>query len=506
MKLTAEEIRVLGCLMEKAATTPDQYPLSTNALITACNQKSSREPVVAYDERTVAETMLLLRPAGLARTVKAGRTDKHRHVLDEALELNVEQLAVLAVAMLRGPQSTGELRTRTERYVGFETVEQVEAVLQQLSAREEPLMRNLGRGSGQSQDRWGHLLGGTDHGREIKADSRLQPADRMRAQATPIEDSPTESPVFRQVDQVEDTISSNLTANDVEAFHRSLSNWGRWGGADQLGALNLITEAKRVTAARLVRSGKTVSLARPIDTSPAPDNPQPAAHHMLGTHTEGHGADYLAIAPHGYATSHLDALCHIFHEDQLYNGYSTRTVTAHGSEKLGVHQLRSGVVTRGVLLDIPLIRGVDSLEPGTAIGPDELEAAEAAAGVTVEPGDLLVVRTGRWGWRQKHGPWVARERLAGLHASCLPWLRERDVAILGSDGVSDVHPSGIEGSRLPIHQVAIVAMGLHLLDNLDLDDLAATCLDESRWEFLLTVAPLVLVGGTASPVNPIALF
>ena len=164
-----------------------------------------------------------------------------------------------------------------------------------------------------------------------------------------------------------------------------------------------------------------------------------------------------------------------------------------------------------MLLDIPTVRGVEALEPGTAITVDDLEAAEDAAGVRVGTGDLLLVRTGRWAWRRQHGPWNPREQLAGLHASCLPWLHEREVAILGGDGVSDVHPSHVDAAggdpvRLPIHTVGIVAMGLHLLDNLDLDDLAEACAHEGRWAFLLTVAPLVIDGGTASPVNPIALF
>ena len=124
----------------------------------------------------------------------------------------------------------------------------------------------------------------------------------------------------------------------------------------------------------------------------------------------------------------------------------------------------------------------------------------------MRPGDLLLVRTGRWHWRAAHGPWDTSSLLAGLDAACLPWLRARDVAALGSDGVSDVLPSRVPGADLPVHTVAIVAMGLHLLDNLDLETLAAACADEERWEFLLTVAPLVLRHGTASPVNPIALF
>jgi kynurenine formamidase len=297
-----------------------------------------------------------------------------------------------------------------------------------------------------------------------------------------------------------------MSTADVLAFHQTLSNWGRWGDEDELGALNLITPEVTAAGAATVRSGRTVSCARPLDTRPSADNPLPVAHHMTGTATEGMGADYFAISPHGFSTSHIDALCHIFHEGQLYNGYPAEAVTAHGATKLGIHQLRAGIVTRGVLLDIPALRGVDALEPGEPIFPEDLESAEQEAGLQVRPGDALLVRTGRWAWRRANGPWDAGSLAAGLDASCLPWLRDRDVAALGSDGVSDVLPSRVDGVGMPIHTVVIVAMGVHLLDNLDLDNLATACAEQERWEFLFTVAPLVLRRGTASPVNPIALF
>ena len=290
------------------------------------------------------------------------------------------------------------------------------------------------------------------------------------------------------------------------AFHDTLSNWGRWGDDDQLGALNLITPELTAAAAAAVRSGRTVSCARTLDTVSAPDNPSPVAHHMIGTATEGYGADYFALAPHGFATSHIDALCHIFHEGRIFNGYSAETVTAHGATRLGIHHLQSGIVTRGVLLDMPALRGIDALEPGEPIFPEDLEAAEERAGLRVGAGNALLVRTGRWRWREDHGPWDLGRRAAGLDASCLPWLRQRDVATLGSDGVSDVLPSRVDGVAMPIHTVTLVVMGVHLMDNLELDALAAACAEEGRWEFLFTVAPLVLRRGTASPVNPLAVF
>ncbi len=297
-----------------------------------------------------------------------------------------------------------------------------------------------------------------------------------------------------------------LSAAQVGEFHKTLSNWGRFGPRDQLGTLNLITPEKRRAAAALVRSGRTVSCARPLPTQPSVENPNPVVHHMIGTATEGYGGDYFAIAPHGFATSHIDALCHIFHEGKLYNGYPIEKVTAHGALELGIHELRNGVVSRGVLLDVPAARGVPFLEAGEPIFPDDLERAEAQAGLRVEPGDILLVRTGRWALRDARGPWDPRLLAAGLDASCLPWLHARGVATLGSDGVSDVVPSRIEGMNLPVHTVAIVAMGLHLLDNLELEPLAKACAEERRWEFLLTLAPLVLFRGTASPLNPICLF
>jgi kynurenine formamidase len=297
-----------------------------------------------------------------------------------------------------------------------------------------------------------------------------------------------------------------LSTEEVLAFHTMLSNWGRFGPRDQLGTLNLITPEKRAAAARLVRSGRTVSAARPLPTEPSIDNPNPVAHHMISTATEGWGGDYFAMAPHGYATSHIDALCHIFHEGKLYNGYPIEAVTAHGALELGIDALRDGVVSRGVLLDIPRRRGVPYLEPGEPIFPDDLEGAEQDAGVGVARGDVLLVRTGRWALRAARGPWDVSQSAAGLDAACLPWLHARGVAALGCDGVSDVLPSRVAGAPLPIHSVAIVALGLHLIDNLDLERLADACASERRWEFLLTVAPLVLERGTASPINPIAIF
>lgn len=162
MELTPEQVRVLGCLVEKEATTPDNYPLSTNALVSACNQTTSRDPIVQYTDRDVDQVMLSLREEGLARTVRGDgqRVHKHRHVLDEAWGLEPAELAVLSVLMLRGAQTAAECRTRTERYgVGLD-LEGAERVLRSLAERDEPLVRQLERRPGEREPRWVHLLGG----------------------------------------------------------------------------------------------------------------------------------------------------------------------------------------------------------------------------------------------------------------------------------------------------------------------------------------------------------
>jgi kynurenine formamidase len=242
------------------------------------------------------------------------------------------------------------------------------------------------------------------------------------------------------------------------------------------------------------------------------ENPQPAVHLMLraGDVVESwptrSTADYLALAPHGQAHSHLDALCHVSWRGRMYNDRPMSLVTSMGALANSITVGQDGIVTRGVLLDIPLTRGVEWLEPGTPITPDDLETSENAAGLRVGTGDVLLVRTGRHRRRQAEGPWDASARLAGLHHDCAPWLRERGVALLGCDGVSDVRPHSFDEVPLPIHTLALVAMGMQLLDNQNLEELAAACAARGRWEFLLVIAPLRITGGTASATNPIAIF
>jgi kynurenine formamidase len=305
------------------------------------------------------------------------------------------------------------------------------------------------------------------------------------------------------------TTQATLTADDVRKLYEQVKAWGRWGPDDERGALNLITDAKRRQAAQLVQRGVTVSASLPMAKAATPENLFPVMHLMLraGDIPDlGSAADYFAMAPHGMAHTHLDALCHFFDEGLLYNGFPQTRVTSMGTTALSIESGANGIISRGVLLDVPRAKGREWLEPGEPIFPEDLDKAEQMAGLQVEEGDILLLRTGRHRRVKEVGPWNGRETLAGMYATCLPWLSERNIALLGCDGVSDVLPSLVEGIRQPIHVGTLVYMGVHLLDNADLEPLASACAEYGRWEFLFALCPLKLGQGTASPVNPIAMF
>lgn len=301
---------------------------------------------------------------------------------------------------------------------------------------------------------------------------------------------------------------SELTLEDIEAMMTSLSNWGRWGKQDQVGALNLITTEKKKQAAALVKRGISVSLSHNVIKDPVGNS---ASFHHKMTHTgldpNSHSSgDIFSVQYHGYTQTHVDALCHFFYKGKMYNGFPQQEVTQDGAGKLSVINLKNGIFTRGVLVDLPRLWGVDYLSDGKAIYAEDLQAWEKKSGVRIQSGDALLIRTGRWVRRSEKGPWNSKVPAAGLHASCLPWLKERDVAILGSELALDVYPSGVEGLSSPVHTVAIVAMGVPILDNCDFDELSRIANDLGRWEFLLMAAPLAVDGGTGSPLNPLAIF
>lgn len=292
-----------------------------------------------------------------------------------------------------------------------------------------------------------------------------------------------------------------------------LSNWGRWGDEDELGTLNLVDRTATLRGHACVSDGTTVGLGRRIAPGHTAEHEMtaPPLHHMLRA-GEAAGAgmvtasDWLGLEFHGFAVTHVDAPSHVFWDGRMYQGRPAELVsTRHGATAGSIERMGDGVVSRGLLVDVPASRGVEWLEPAEAVGPDELHAILRAASLEPAPGDVLLVRTGLGRRRAELGPHGALTAgNPGLHPSCLPWLHEHGIAILGSDGVNDAMPSAHPGMRMPIHVVGLVAMGLWLIDNADLEGIAELCAASGRWEFLLALAPLRIKHGTGSPVNPIA--
>ena len=295
---------------------------------------------------------------------------------------------------------------------------------------------------------------------------------------------------------------------EFDGWMAEISNWGRWGKDDERGTLNLITPKKRLAAARLVREGVSVSMELDLNKKLDPVNGFPFEHALEVGTFGGHevAGDRYAVQYHGFAHSHMDGLPHFAHNGKLYNGFAVDVLKATGAEKLGIQNAYEGVFTRGVLVDMPWFKGVDYLEAGTAITVADLEAWEKKTGVTVASGDVLLIRTGRWEQVRQKGQWNFLEKAAGSHASVAKWLKARDVAVIGCDGVSDVMPSGVEGLVNPLHELVLVGLGMPILDNLDLDPVAKESAKRKRWTFLFVGAPLRVPGGTGSPLNPLAVF
>lgn len=302
----------------------------------------------------------------------------------------------------------------------------------------------------------------------------------------------------------------HLTKADVDHMMTQLSNWGRWGKNDQIGTVNLITPAKRREAAALAKEGESVSLERDANTKKEIDNSDPWGHVMnaTGQHPAAgqFDLDTYSVLYHGYGTTHMDALCHMFYQGHLYNGFPQSAITDRGAGELDITHFKKGIFTRGVLVDIPLLKGVPYLEPDTPIYPEDLDAWERKTGVHIESGDVVFIRTGRWARREAKGPWDVANHSAGLYASCTRWLHQRDIAMIGSDAASDVMPSGIPGVAQPIHQLMLIALGTPIFDNCDLEAVSKAANSRRRWTFLLTAAPISMPGGTGSPLNPIATF
>ena len=309
------------------------------------------------------------------------------------------------------------------------------------------------------------------------------------------------------------------TEEQVLDWMDSLSNWGRWGDDDELGCLNLITPAKRQRAAALVREGINVSCARPIVTDISPDVSFQVQRYMVdsgeGRDTDSPerqfnrqgAAEFIGMVFHGVTITHIDAMSHYSWKGRMYNGQPASRVTSReGAQTHSIEAAQDGIVSRGVLLDIPKARGVPWLDPADPVMPEDLEAAERLQGVRVEEGDILLVRTGNYRLRLDRGAVPNTEPNTACQVACAPWFKERGVAMLGTDTPNDVRPTQYTTVGSPLHTMCLVTLGLWLIDNANLEELAEACQERNRYEFLLTLGPLRLRNVTGSPVNPIALF
>lgn len=298
------------------------------------------------------------------------------------------------------------------------------------------------------------------------------------------------------------------TVDEVLGFYTGLSNWGRWGHEDDLGTLNLITPEVRMRGIAAVRHGISVSCGWEVPTGPEGiartthvQHFPPDEHPWAGINED------LTFDFHDTKFTHVDSLCHIVWDGTMYNGRRASDVdTAEGATFGSVTAAADGMLTRGVLIDVPGLRGVDWLDMGEPVFPEDLEAAEARQSVRVEPGDAVLLRTGYDRCKRETGQLLTGTGQSGWHAACLPWLRERDVAYIGCDTGQDALPSGYPSIFLPIHTVAQTAIGMWLLDHCDLDACVRTADRLQQWDFLLSVSPIRFQNTSGSPVNPIATF
>jgi hypothetical protein len=304
-----------------------------------------------------------------------------------------------------------------------------------------------------------------------------------------------------------DAPSRTLTEEEALSLLVSCSNAGRWGDDDELGTLNLITPEKRVEAARLVTSGRVVSLGRDLNPEHTATNTDPPVHRMhLGAFSDPIGVlDSVLLTTHGLDPTHLDALGHVNFEGQMYNGRRARDIVGpQGLSFASIHAMRDGIVTRGVLLDVARARGVDWLEPGEDVTPADLERAEELGAVRVGAGDAVFVRLGTFEREEALGPGDVLPR-AGLDAASVAWLHDRDVAVFSGD-CSERMPSPYPRLPLPLHQIGLVAMGLVLLDNTDVAEIGRIAAQSGRHTFMLSCAPLRLPRATGSHANPLAVY
>ena len=314
--------------------------------------------------------------------------------------------------------------------------------------------------------------------------------------------------------------------NDAETLRKlalDVRNWGTWGPDDELGTLNYITPERIARASRLVTAGKVFPLGVPLQREgpqsgtrarfnpihtmfrDGGDRPRTAAEVEAA---EGYGGSDDWIVMPLQCVTQWDSLAHIFYEGQMYNGYSADLVTSSGAAKNSIDKTSGKIAGRGVLLDVARHKGVRALEPGYAITVDDLEATARAENVQVEPGDLLLIRTGHMSRYLDKKDWrhYDLDPFPGVSVYTARWMHARQIAAVACDNYAvEVRPSEIAGFRNPFHVVAIPNMGLTLGEIFFLEDLAADCAADGRWAFLLVAPPLPVTRAVGTPINPYAL-
>jgi hypothetical protein len=293
-------------------------------------------------------------------------------------------------------------------------------------------------------------------------------------------------------------------AEVLDQFERC-SNWGRWGEDDERGTLNLVTQQVTTAALATVQTGRLVSFGKDVPTS-SESLPHPALHLMTSVgHDSISSQDALLVRTHGFEHTHMDAVGHTFFDGKMYNGRLARDhVTERGLTFGCIKAMAEGIVTRGVLLDVPSVRGLDYLPSGDGVSAADLDAAAAMAEVNIRSGDAIFVRTGHDARIRRNGP-EADDLREGLLADVMPWMHQKEVAVYGGDCIERL-PSGYLRVPQPLHQIGHVAMGLAILDIPDMERLLEACREHGRNEFVLVLAPLRVPGGTGCAINPLAIF
>jgi len=315
-----------------------------------------------------------------------------------------------------------------------------------------------------------------------------------------------------------DLISKEISEREkFDNLSKKISNWGRWGEQDQLGTLNNISDESIEKARELIIEGKTISLARNLEKNANPFNFFPLKHNPFIMNPEDYGSDphlsqeaagdIFEINYHGYAHTHLDGINHFARDGKMYNGYSFEINEENEFSNLGIHEIgEHGIISRGVLIDLPVFFGEDFIRAGTAITTNDIIEWEKKNNIKIKKGDILLLRTGRWEQLRQEGYWDFTKLATGFHFTVAEFLKERDVAAIGCDGVSDVYPSGIESKKDALHELVLVDLGMPIFDNMDLDLLSIELKKLNRSTFFFVANPLKIKGATGAPINPVAIF